>query len=107
MNKGLPAEILDLLHWKEYTFIGQDNAVFEGSLTQASEERIVTSILAKVREVVGGTRLTKREFLEDVCSICAMEERWTDEDCKICQSTMTMTARAQLQKAKDAIEVGG
>ncbi|MBA7710889.1 hypothetical protein ES703_119837 [subsurface metagenome] len=38
-------KIIDSLHWKRYRFIGQDNAILEGSLTQESEELIAHQIL--------------------------------------------------------------
>ena len=38
--------IIDSLHWKEYTFIGQSGLIFEGCLTQESEELIANQILS-------------------------------------------------------------
>lgn len=39
-------KIIDSMHWKELAFIGQlDNAVFEGCLTQASEEILTDQFL--------------------------------------------------------------
>ncbi len=46
-------KIIDLLHWTEYRFVGQDNATFEGCLTQESEEQIADKILALFDEKGG------------------------------------------------------
>ena len=37
--------VLDQLHWKSFTFFGQDHAIIEGMLTQESEEAIADAIL--------------------------------------------------------------
>lgn len=50
-RKELREKVIDLLHWKQYRFIGQDNMIFEGSLTQDSEEVIANQILALIEEI--------------------------------------------------------
>jgi len=53
---------IGLLHWGEYTFIGQDNAIFKGSLAQASEEAIVTQLIILAVEEIKGE--LEKEWLE-------------------------------------------
>jgi len=74
MNKEIE-KIVDLLHWKEYKFVGQDNAILEGSLTQESEEAIATQILRtgyrlipgnkELREAIREILLAARQYLCD------------------------------------------
>ena len=49
-TEKLREEIIDTLHWKEYTFVARGGAVLKGSLTQASEERIAKQILRDCKE---------------------------------------------------------
>ena len=60
----LRGEIIDSLHWKEYTFIGQDGLVFEGALTQESEEQITDIVLSikPIKELL--------ELLTEPCPKC-------------------------------------
>ena len=44
-------QLIDSLHWREYTFVGQGNAIFEGILTQESEEQIADQILALIPDI--------------------------------------------------------
>lgn len=66
-TEQLMGRIIDSLHWKEYRFIGQGDTVFEGSLTQESEEQIATQILQALKEPVvidGKTYTVKRVPVE-------------------------------------------
>ena len=51
MDKKLREKVVDLIHWKEYKFVGQGNMIFEGSLTQESEEYISDRILEALPEL--------------------------------------------------------
>jgi len=57
----LRENIIDSLHWVEFTFLGQSNLVFRGILTQSSEEVIADQILSLIKEVVKKCQLTDEE----------------------------------------------
>lgn len=67
--------IIDNLHWKEFKFIGQDDMIMEGILTQESEEYIQN--LFKQTKVSFATEILDR-FFPNSCPHCERPLNWRD-----------------------------
>lgn len=60
-REALKGKIIDALHWKQYWFMGQGEAIYEGSLTQESEEQIAELLIPLIDPEV-----IRREVVEEI-----------------------------------------
>ncbi len=71
-------KVIDLLHWEELTFIGQGNAIFEGSLTQVSEDYIADRIIALFPDIKEAKREERERIRVNFLKLLTVDSKTQD-----------------------------